>query len=54
MHSRTLAILGIFLTVFSLAACTSRPELAQVPPDAQAQPINTPEAAQSLREKYEI
>lgn len=41
------------ITVGSLSGCQSRPQLKQVAADAPDKPINTPEAADQLKKKYE-
>jgi hypothetical protein len=48
----TVTLLAVFATV-SLTACQSRPQLKQVTSDAPDKPINTPEAADQLKKKYE-
>ena len=55
-HTKT-SLLAVALlttiTVGSLSACQSRPQLKQVTSDAPDKPINTPEAADQLKKKYE-
>ena len=41
------------ITVGSMSACQSRPQLKQVAADAPDKPINNPEAADQLKKKYE-
>ena len=48
----TVTLLAFFAAV-PLAACQSRPVLEQVASDAPDKPINTPEAADQLKKKYE-
>jgi len=48
----TVTILAVF-AAFPLTACQSRPVLKQVASDAPDKPINTPEAADQLKKKYE-
>jgi uncharacterized lipoprotein YehR (DUF1307 family) len=36
-----------------LTACQSRPQLKQVAPDAAEKPINSAEAAEQIKQKYE-
>lgn len=53
MFQRKLTVLGIFVLAFGASACTSKPELSQVPASAKAQAINSTESTKALREKYE-
>ena len=55
-HTKTSLLTVALLTtiaVGSLSACQSRPQLKQVVSDAPDKPINTPEAADQLKKKYE-
>ena len=56
MHTKirllAVALLAI-ITIGSLSACQSRPKLKQVASDAPDKPINTLEAADQLKKKYE-
>ncbi|WP_433693463.1 hypothetical protein [Herbaspirillum seropedicae] len=48
----TVTLLTLFAVV-PLTACQSRPVLKQIANDAPEKPINTPEAADQLKKKYE-
>lgn len=55
-HTKTSLLVVAFLapiTVASLSACQLRPQLKLVAADAPDKPINTPEAADQLKKKYE-
>ena len=54
--NKTSIVTAAFLAVIatsSLTACQSRPQLKQVASDAAEKPINTQDASDQLKKKYE-
>ncbi|MCD8459777.1 hypothetical protein LPH44_11940 (plasmid) [Xylella taiwanensis] len=47
------AVSFALIAFISLTACQSHPQLKKVAKDAAEKPINTPEAAENIKKKYE-